>query len=70
MSDIHAIISELDEYCAATGLSPATICNRARNNARLYDRLKTRADKLDEDISALREWMTANPPETRKGAAL
>lgn len=69
MSDIHNIISELDAYCAATNLSPATVCNRARNNARLYDRLKTRAEKLDEDVAALRKWMAENPATERRGAA-
>ena len=67
MSDIHAIISELEAYCAETGLSPATVCNRARNNARLYDRLKSKAEKLDEDVSALRAWMAANPASERRG---
>lgn len=69
MADIHQIISEVDAYCAATGLSPATVCNRACNNARLYDRLKLRAEKLDEDTAAIRLWMAANPPAPQKGAA-
>lgn len=61
MSDIHSIISEIDEYCAKSGLSPATVCNRARNNARLYERLKSRARRHDEDVAGLRNWMSANP---------
>ena len=69
MSDIHAIISELDAYCSKANLSPATVCNRARNNARLYDRLKLRADKLDEDITALRKYMAENPVSEKQGAA-
>ncbi len=61
MNSIRHIIAELDAYCGATGLSPATVCNRATNNARLYDRLKLRADKLDEDAEALRRFIADNP---------
>lgn len=63
MNTIRHIIAELDAYCAETGLSPATVCNHATNNARLYDRMKMRADKLDADIAALRAFMEANPPK-------
>lgn len=63
MNTIRQIIADLDAYCAETGLSPATVCNRATNNARLYDRMKLRADKLDEDIAALRAFMESNPPK-------
>lgn len=63
MNTIRHIIAELDAYCAETGLSPATVCNRATNNARLYDRMKLRAEKLDADIAALRAFMDSNPPK-------
>lgn len=66
MTDIHAIISEIDEYCFKAKVSASTVCNRARNNARLYDRLKRKAGKLDEDIAALRKWMRDNPPVERR----
>tara|TARA_Y100001951_G_scaffold104016_1_gene114347 strand:- start:9412 stop:9621 length:210 start_codon:yes stop_codon:yes gene_type:complete len=69
MNDIHRIISEVDAYCAATGLKPTTVCNRALNNARLYDRLKTNADQVDRYADKLRSWMKDNPAEDRRGAA-
>lgn len=62
MNNIHAILIELRDYCDKTGLSPATVCNRATNNARLHKRLEARAVKVDEDIKALRDFMAANPP--------
>lgn len=62
MNQINAILIELQDYCARTGLSPATVCNRAANNARLYKRLALRAIKTDADIKALRDFMAAHPP--------
>lgn len=64
MSNIHAIIEKLETYCASTGLSPATVCNRATKNARLFDRLKNRAQQTEKDVLALEEYMRANPPKS------
>lgn len=69
MSDIHDIISKIEGYCALADLKPATVCGRATNDARLYERLKRRAAKTDADIAALEAYMAANPPAPRKGAA-
>jgi hypothetical protein len=67
MENIHTLISELDQYCEATGLSAVTVCNYATKNPRLYDRLVRRAEQTDDDAAALRAYMLANPP---KGGAL
>lgn len=64
MNSIRHIIAELDAYCGKTGLEPSTVCRRATNNARLYDRLKSRADKLDEDVATLRRFMAENPAKS------
>lgn len=69
MSDIHQFISELDEYCAKARLEASTVCRRARNNPRLYDRIKNRAEMLDEDIRAIRKWMAENPVDARSEAS-
>jgi len=69
MSDLHTIIEKLEAYCASTGLSPATVCNRATNNARLFDRLKNRAQQTDKDVLALEKYMASNPPQPDAGAA-
>lgn len=61
MSDIHDFIERLDEYCAAAGLSRATVCGRATGNARLFERLQRRAAKTEADIRALSEYMRENP---------
>ena len=63
MENIHSLLSELDRYCQATGLSAVTVCNYATKNPRLYERLQRRAEQTDDDASALRAYMLANPPK-------
>jgi hypothetical protein len=63
MANLDQIIKEIDAYCAKAGISPSTLCRHARNNPRLYDRLKARAERIEEDVSAIRAWMKQNPIE-------
>lgn len=69
MPDIQEFISELDAYCAKADISVSTVCRRARNNPRLYDRIINRAEMLDEDVKAIRKWMAENPAESRSEAS-
>lgn len=66
MENIHTLISELDSYCEATGLSAVTVCNYATKNPRLYERLQRRAEQTDGDAAALRSYMKANPAKVAK----
>ncbi len=58
------IISELEDYCGATGLKPSTVCVRALENSRFYEREKRRAEMLAEKARLIRAYMTANPVES------
>ncbi|MEI4473238.1 hypothetical protein [Frigidibacter sp. MR17.24] len=68
MTDIHALLSEVQRYCELTGLSPVTVCRNATKNPRLWERLEGRALRTEKDAKALRQWMRDNPPQER-GAA-
>lgn len=56
------ITSELEEYCAKTGLSPSTVCVRAVGNSRFVERFQRKKQKMDEDVQRLRQYMAENPP--------
>lgn len=61
--DPNTIISDLDDYSRKTGLKPPTICQYALGDARLYERLKKRSEKLKDQAERLRAYMAANPPK-------
>lgn len=61
MANLEQIISRIDAYCAKAKISPATLCKHARNNARLYERLKARAERTEEDVAALSAYMDQHP---------
>ena len=58
----HDLISEIEAYCAATGISPATLGVRALGNSRFLERLQRRKAKLATDTDRLRDFMRDNPP--------
>ncbi|MDH2325986.1 hypothetical protein QCN27_03805 [Cereibacter sp. SYSU M97828] len=60
--DPNIIIAELDRYSRISGLKQTTICQNALGNARLYERLKRRAERMEVEAAALRAWMENNPP--------
>lgn len=64
MESAKHILTELNEYSAATGLDPKIVCRRATNNPRLYERLISRIDRLDTDVEALRRFMSENPAQS------
>jgi hypothetical protein len=64
METAKHILTELNEYSAATGLDPKIVCRRATNNPRLYDRLIARVSRLDRDVETLRRFMAENPAQS------
>jgi ferritin-like metal-binding protein YciE len=58
----HDILAELDEYARRADTTPPSVCRRATGNPRMFERLKRRLERTDEDIARLREFMEANPP--------
>ena len=64
--DPSIIISELDDYCAKTGMRPTTVCQNALGNARLYERIKRRIEQYAREAERLRAYMAANPPTNQK----
>jgi hypothetical protein len=68
--DREQIIKAVDDYAAATGLSPSTICQYALRNRKVYDRLKDGGTCSFASAEALMAWITANPPKAQdRGAA-
>jgi DNA-binding MurR/RpiR family transcriptional regulator len=62
MDQIDKLLSEVDEYAAAHGIQPATVCRLATGNPRLRDRMIRRAEQLSADVERLRSYMVSNPP--------
>lgn len=60
MQNIRAIIARVEDFASRRGVSPATVVRYATNNPRLYDRLKGRADKLDEDLGRIEQFLSEN----------
>lgn len=61
MQTLHSFISTVEEYCRGKGISPATLCGYATGNPRLLERLRRRADKIDEDMGKLEKHMAEHP---------
>lgn len=57
MTDIHALLQDIDGFAAKSGMSPEAICRAATNNPRLYDRLKTRCEQTVRDSERIRDFI-------------
>ncbi len=64
-----SLTQEIEAYCAQTGLSPSTVCERATGNSRLIERHTRRLELIARDEQRIRAWIAANPPENREDAA-
>ena len=62
MSDLRTVIAAVEDYCNRTGLSEATVCNRATGNAYLLDRMRRRAERIETDREKLLSYIAENPP--------
>lgn len=56
------IIKAIDDYCAASGLKPTTVCVYALKSQHLYDRLRAGGECLPRTAKKLLAWIEANPP--------
>ena len=63
------LISEIEAFAEAKGWKPSTVCVKAVNNSRLYDRMKRSRYFRVDAAQRLREFMAANATKTEKGAA-
>lgn len=61
MYQIQPTISRIEAYAEAAGIMPETVCRRATNNPRLFDRLKRRAQDLEYDLARIEAYMRDNP---------
>lgn len=62
--DPNIIIAEIEAYAAASGLKESTICQRAFNNAKFADRLRSRLARVGEDLNRFQRFVAANPVST------
>ncbi len=58
--------AEIDAYCAAAGISPATLGSRAGQGGHFYKRLSAGKRSWPETIEAVRRYMQDHPPEAAK----
>ena len=61
MDHLHDTLRRVEEYAAAAGVSPASVCRAATGNPRLFERLKRRAEYQSEVIDILEKHMAENP---------
>jgi hypothetical protein len=73
MDHLHETLRRVEEYAAAAGTSPDSVCRAATGNPRLFERLKRRAEYQTEVIAILNKHMAENPivaqPATTLGPA-
>jgi hypothetical protein len=60
MHNIETIIPAIEAFADRHGVLPATVVRKATGNPRLYDRLKSRAERLDEDIGRIAKFLVEN----------
>lgn len=60
--DIEALLSEVDQFAEAHGISPATVTSKAVGNSRLYSRMRNGGSCTIRIAERLRAYMAANPP--------
>lgn len=63
------LIRQIDIHANATGLSRATICERATGNSRLYDRLVKRMAHDADIAQRIAAFIASNPAPQKEGAA-
>lgn len=56
------IIAEIQQYCAATGLKPSSVCQKAFQNPHYLDRLVARMERLETELARFRRFKAENPP--------
>jgi len=60
MHTIDSIIPAVEAFAARHDVLPSTVVRNATGNPRLYERLKARAAKLEEDIERISRFMADN----------
>ena len=60
MHNIETIIPAVEAFADRHGVLPATVVRKATGNPRLYERLKARAEKLEEDIGRIAKFLSEN----------
>ncbi|KGM50646.1 hypothetical protein [Pseudooceanicola atlanticus] len=63
------LIKDVEEYCDAARISPATLAVRVLNNSRYFDRLRKKLEREEDAEERLRRYMADNPPPDREVAA-
>ncbi len=63
MHTIDTIIPAIEAYAERHGLRPDLVVRKATGNPRLYERLKSRLEKLDEDVERIARFIAGTPSE-------
>ncbi|WP_422074140.1 hypothetical protein [Tranquillimonas rosea] len=69
MEQHHDILRELEEYEARTGISASTVCRKATDNPRMYQRLIRRFEQTEEQVAKIRSTMRELEGGSQEGAA-
>lgn len=61
--DPRIILEEINAYSRRSGLKVSTICQMAFRNAKYFDRLSARVERLNEERARLREFIETHLAE-------
>jgi hypothetical protein len=56
------LLQAIDDYAAASGLSPKTVCQYAVKGSNLYDRLRAGGECLPRTARKIMSYIASNPP--------
>lgn len=63
------LLSEIDAYCSARGITPQTFGRLAGQGGNFYNRLRDGRRAWPETVAKVRKFMVDNPAVKRAGAA-
>jgi len=63
MTEIQKLVSEIEAYAHARGISPSTVGERAGQGGGFYRRVKSGRRAWPDTISKVRAYMAAHPPK-------
>lgn len=63
MSPEQQLLAEIESYCAAHGIAPSTLCQKAVKNSNLPDRLRAGKGVTVRIAQQVRAFIQADQPE-------
>lgn len=69
MEQHQDILRELEEFEKRTNISASTVCRKATDNPRMYERLVRRIEQTQGQVAKIRQTMRELDDSSQEGAA-